>query len=114
MLQQLMYLAITIMLPVVVKYFTDLLRAKTAQTKYSQIIDIVANAVEETNQTYVDALKAAGKFDEVAQSEAMELSLTTAIDCLSDDLIKYINETQETIEEYITTLIESYIKKGKE
>lgn len=114
LIQYLAYAVITVSIPILTKYITNWLRAKTNETEYSDIAEIVISAVEETNQTYVDELKEAGNFTEEAQSIALNKSLTKAISLLSDDFKKLIHASSDSIEVYLTTLIESYIKSKKE
>ena len=113
LLHYLIYIVLTVSIPVLTKYFTDWLKEKTKENKFAEIGEIVANVVEETNQTYVDELKKAGEFTKEAQVTALNKSLTKAINLLSDDLKKLIIEYSGDLEGYLTTLIESYIKINK-
>lgn len=113
MLQYLIYVVLTVSIPVLTTYFTNWLKEKTNQTKFDEIAKIVTNVVEETNQTYVDSLKEAGKFTENEQAIALNKSLTKAVSLLSEDLKKLIMKHSSSIEDYLKTLIESYIKTSK-
>lgn len=113
LLQYLIYVVLTVSIPVLTKYATDWLKEKTKESKFAEIGEIVANVVEETNQTYVDELKEAGVFNEEAQTIALNKSLTKAINLLSDDLKKLILKYSGNVEGYLVTLIESYIKINK-
>lgn len=113
MLQYLIYVVLTVSIPVLTTYFTNWLKEKTNQTKFDEIAKIVTNVVEETNQTYVDSLKEAGKFTKDKQAIALNKSLTKAVSLLSDDLKKLIIKYSGNVENYLVTLIESYLHKGK-
>lgn len=53
----------------------------------------VFNAVSDVNQTYVDSLKEADKFDEAAQKRAFADALATAKKSLTDETILFIKQT---------------------
>lgn len=73
----------------------------------------VEQCVIATNQTYVESLKKAGKFDLDAQKEAFSRTLDAVLTILSDDAKKYIAETTGDLNVYLTNLIESSVSLNK-
>lgn len=112
------------LLGIAVKYFVAYVDAKmknlaAAQENemYAKYIDMlnstIQNAVITTNQTYVDALKADGKFDLEAQKAAFEKTFVAVMSVLSADAIKYFNELYGDAQLYITNLIEAEVSSNK-
>ena len=77
------------------------------------ITDTVVNCVIATNQTYVESLKADGKFDLEAQKVAFQKTLDAVLAVLSEDSKKYISTAFGDVETYLTTLIESAVNANK-
>lgn len=87
-----------------------------AATLLKSIVDITAMAVKTTYQTYVEALKAEGKFDENAQKEAMKKSKDAVIGQLSGEAKSFISDNFGDIGMWVENTIESVIydlKNGK-
>ena len=117
-------IAIVPLLGILVPYFIKWLQAKSAEIqakvdndtadKYIQMItDTVVNCVIATNQTYVESLKADGKFDLEAQKVAFQKTLDAVLAVLSEDSKKYISTAFGDVETYLTTLIESAVNANK-
>ena len=117
-------IAIIPLLGILVPYFIKWLQAKSAEIqakvdndtadKYIQMItDTVVNCVIATNQTYVESLKANGKFDLEAQKVAFQKTLDAVLAVLSEDSKKYISTAFGDVETYLTTLIESAVNANK-
>lgn len=82
--------------------------------KYTDMItSTVTDCVVAVNQTYVDALKKENAFTKEAQEEAFKMCYNNIIGLLSEDAKKYITETFGDLEIYLTTRIESLVKKAK-
>ena len=73
----------------------------------------IVNAVTATNQTYVDSLKAQGKFDIEAQKVALQKSYDTVISVLGADAQRYLNEAVGDLNTYIMTAIERQVNVNK-
>ena len=93
-LKELFFAVITAAVPVLTAYIVVLIRkvgenaaANTesiqAKTYITEAAEAIAAAVAATNQTYVDALKNAGKFDAEAQKEAAQKALTACLMSIS-------------------------------
>ena len=79
----------------------------------SMLTSTITDCVIATNQTYVDALKAEGKFDAEAQKKAFSLTCDAVLSILTDDAKEYLSESLGDLESYITSKIESQVKLQK-
>lgn len=76
--------------------------------------DTISACVLATNQTYVDTLKAQGKFDAEAQKEAFQKTADAVKTLLSEDAKMILSEAFGDLEVYITTQIEAAVKFNKQ
>ena len=82
--------------------------------KYLKMLDsTIEQCVIATNQTYVESLKAQGKFDAEAQKEAFRMTAAAVSTILSDEAKYYISCFVEDTEKYVEQKIESTINKNK-
>ena len=80
------------------------------EKKYIEMLDkTITDCVIATNQTFVDALKKAGTFDEEAQKQAFQLTYNAVMTILTADAQVYLNEAINDLNAYITTKIESQV-----
>ena len=84
-----------------------------AKTYITEAAEAIAAAVAATNQTYVDALKNAGKFDAEAQKEAAQKALAACLASISPAAQRFIESAYGDIKEYLTTKIEAEVRKQK-
>ena len=123
-LKELFFAVITAAVPVLTAYIVVLIRkvgenaaANTesiqAKTYITEATEAIAAAVAATNQTYVDALKNAGKFDAEAQKEAAQKALTACLQSISPAAQELIERAYGDIREYLTTRIEAEVRKQK-
>ena len=93
------------------------LKAQTDNELYHKYIDMleqtVINCVIATNQTYVDSLKAQGKFDLEAQKEAFNRTYNQVMLILADDVKEYLSSAVGDLNAYITNMIEAQVKENK-
>lgn len=86
----------------------------TTASKYIKMLsDTIISCVEATNQTYVDSLKAQGKFDEEAQKTAFSLTLNAVLAILGEEGQEYLTEIYGDLNVYITNKIEATVKQQK-
>ena len=94
------------------------IKAKTNNELYSKYIDMleqtIINCVIATNQTYVDALKAEGKFYAEAQKIAFQKTYDSVMTILSEDAKSYLNEAIGDLQTYIINQIEAQVNLNKE
>ncbi len=115
---------ITAAVPVLTAYIVVFIRkagenaaADTESVKAKRYIteaaEAIAAAVAATNQTYVDTLKNAGKFDAEAQKEAAQKALAACLASISPAAQSFIEAAYGDIREYLTTQIEAEVRKQK-
>ena len=75
----------------------------------SSLNETIKNAVSEVYQTYVEALKKDGMFDEAAQKEALNKALTTIKQNLPTDVMKWLQANYTDIDAYLKSQIEAVI-----
>ena len=123
-LKELFFAVITAAVPVLTAYIVVLIRkvgenaaANTesiqAKTYIMEAAEAIAAAVAATNQTYVDALKNAGKFDAEAQKQAAQKALAACLKSISPAAQEFIERAYGDIREYLTTRIEAEVRKQK-
>ena len=97
--------------------FTQWLNTKIKNDKGKVLMEratqIVLDAVRCVFQTYVEALKKSGGFDQKAQIYAFNLAKDTALKQLGDDAKEYISENYGDLQEWLKTEIEASINKLK-
>ena len=97
--------------------FTQWLNTKIKNDKGKALMEratqIVLDAVRCVFQTYVEALKKSGGFDQKAQIYAFNLAKDTALKQLGDDAKDYISENYGDLQEWFKTEIEASINKLK-
>ena len=124
-LQQIFELCVVPLLGILTTYLVKLIRKKNEELdakvskevskKYIDMLaDTITDCVVSTNQTYVDALKAANAFDKEAQKKAFELTYNKIMNVLTEDAKEYLTTVYGDLEIYITTKIESEVKSYKE
>lgn len=124
LLTQIFQVCIIPLLGILTKFLIDFLLAKRDEAKANtdsviaeKYIDMIYTTVSDcviaTNQTYVNSLKAAGTFDEVAQKEAFNKTLAAVLAILGDDAKEYIAQATGDVNTYLTQLIESEVNKNR-
>lgn len=82
--------------------------------KYVAMLAVtIENCVIATNQTYVESLKQAGKFDSEAQKTAFNMTKNAVMAILSDEAKKYLENAVGDLNEYITQQIEAAVNVNK-
>lgn len=121
---QIIQVCVIPLLGILTKYLVDYLTAKRdeinsktdseiAQKYTNMIYQTVVDCVIATNQTYVESLKKSGGFDEAAQKEAFNRTMSAVMAILSDDAKEYISEATGDLNTYLTQLIEAEVNKRK-
>lgn len=111
-------------IPIVAKYAVDAFKAwskeKTANAdnilvnKYlTEITDVVCQVVMCTSQTYVEALKAEGKFDAEAQKVAFNKTKANVLKLLTEEAKEFIAEAYGDIDLWLDTKIEQIVLMQK-
>lgn len=110
LLNAVIVVAITGVVPAVVQY----VREKISGSKIEEAVGIILDAVDWTNQTFADALRENGTFDEEKQKEALQMSLTAALSMMNDSMIKYLEKEFNDVEAWIVAKIEAACKVNKD
>lgn len=113
-MRDIFYVLLTVVSPVVLRCIAQLVSAKVESTRYADAVCAVWAAVEYVNQTFVDSLKAAGKFDEEAKMAAFVLAKDAALLSLSASAQKWLARGFADVDEWFTIQIESAVKGAKE
>ena len=112
------------LLGVLTMYIVKFIQVKSAEItnkvdndladKYIQMAAVtIENCVIATNQTYVEALKNAGKFDAEAQKTAFNMTKNAVMAILSDEAKRYLENAVGDLNEYITQQIEAAVNVNK-
>lgn len=124
MILEIFELCIIPLLGILVKYLVEYLSKKkeqieattdnTLKVKYtSMLLDTISECVIATNQTYVNELKALGKFDLEAQEIAFNKTYDNTMKILSEEAKEYLSQIYGDLELYIKQVIESETNKNK-
>lgn len=95
------------------KQVMDTMENETQKKYLSMLLDIVAECVAATNQTYVESLKKQGKFDEAAQKAAFHQTLYAVMAILPNGCKAVLEEAVGDLEKYIYNLIEAEVNRQK-
>ncbi len=79
----------------------------------SAVAEIIFNAVQCIQQTFVDDMKKAGKFDAEAAKQAKNKAMAIIKGQLTEELRKYITDNFGDMEEWLMNQIESVIHQLK-
>lgn len=123
-LMDVLFLVITVVLPVITRYVVVLVNAKIAEKtakledeNLKKYIDAATQAVSlavlTVQQTYTDAMKAAGKFDKEAAKIAKEMALEKAKSIITEESRKYVEMLYGDFESWIDQSIETLVRESK-
>ena len=112
------------LLALLVKYFCQFVNIKAEEMKektendtYKKYIDMlnatICTTVIATNQTYVEALKAQGKFDAEAQKTAFQMTYDAILKTLGTEAQQYLTEAVGDLNTYIKNAIEAQVNANK-
>ena len=86
---------------------------KKLQSLIKEGTDIILKSVDCVQQTYVDTIKNNNFFDEAAQREAFAMARDRALELLPAEIYQVIEYRYGSTEQFVETVIESYIAKSK-
>lgn len=126
-LNYILYVILTIILPVVATYLVNLIKSKIKEsdiifekTKNQNLEDLVKNALTDVmdavlyvNQTYVDSLKTSGSFNSDAQKIAFNKAYEKALYLISDSAKSAIEEIYGSFDKWLETKIEASVNIAK-
>ena len=92
-------------------------KSKTDNEEYEKYMTLLEKTITDcviaTNQTYVETLKAQGKFDALAQKEAFKKSADAVMLILTEDAKEYLSTAVGDLNTYITKKIEASVNVNK-
>lgn len=86
---------------------------ETASKYILMLTTTISDCVVATNQTFVDTLKAAGKFDKEAQDQAFQMTYNAVMDILTEDAKEYLNNFYGDLSLYLSKRIEAEVVANK-
>lgn len=92
-----------------IKLINSKIKNDTAAKLLTEATTVVTNAVRCVFQTYVESLKAEGKFDAQSQEIALKKARDIALSQLSETAKEYIKNNFGDINEWVNTQIEASI-----
>ena len=96
---------------------TDELQQKNDNELYDKYLDLlettIIDCVIATNQTYVDTLKAEGKFDVDAQKEAFKKTYEAVMQILTEDAKTYLMNALGDFDTFVNAKIEASVNTSK-
>lgn len=127
LLNYVLYVVLTLILPVALKYVIDLIKAEIKEssileeaTKNENISNLVKDALSDVmdavlyvNQTFVDTLKAKNEFTPEAWEEAKKKAYNAALLTISEESKKVINEIYGSFDQWLQLKIESSVSMAK-
>lgn len=127
MINYILYVVLTVILPVIAKYAIELIKTKIQESNIfmdathnedlSKIVESalsdVMDAVLYINQIYVDSLKSSGKFDKEAQEEAFNRAYAEAMNMISGEAKKVIEGLYGSFDKWLKIKIESSVNMAK-
>lgn len=127
MINYILYVVLTVILPVVATYVVNLIKVKIKEsniiadaTKNDNMTKIIEGALSDVmdavlyiNQIYVDALKSSGNFDNDAQKNAFNRAYVEAINMISDEAKKIIEQVYGSFDKWLKLKIETSVNVAK-
>ena len=115
---------ITVVLPVLVKYILDALKecslsysdkiaSEVTKDYLADISELIYQVTVYTTQTYVDELKAQGRFDKEAQDVAFDRTKTTVMALLNQEAKNFIFKVYGDVDLWLDTKIEQTVRETK-
>jgi hypothetical protein len=105
------------LLGLLTSYLIEYIKTKTKSAKLDKYVDMLNDTITEcvlaTKQTYVEALKKNGNFDEAAQKEAFEKTKQAVMNILSADAKEYLTTVYGDLNAYVNQKIESEVNLTK-
>lgn len=127
MINNVLYTILTAIVPVVAVFAVNFIKAKIKEsniieeaTKNETLSNLVKDALSDVmdavlyvNQVYTDALKSAGKFDKAAKEEAFNRAYIEAINMISNESKKAIEQLYGSFDKWLKLKIESSVNMAK-
>lgn len=113
-INDILYVLITVALPLVLRFVYQLVAEKVANSKYADAVDSIYAAVSYVNQTFVDGLKTAGSFGSDEAMQAYYMAQAAALDTMKASTYRWLEKTYDDLDIWLKVQIESAVKASKE
>ena len=127
MLNYILYVVLTVIMPVVAKYAVDLIKAKIKESNIieeatknenvsnliKEALDNVMDAVLYVNQTFTDTLKKKGEFNEEAWEEAKKKAYNAVLETISYESKNAVIMMYGSFDKWLQLKIESSVNLAK-
>lgn len=127
MINHILYTILTAIVPVITGFTVNLIRTKIKEStvieeaaKNEKISNLIKDALSDVmdavlyvNQIYTDSLKASGKFDQEAQEEAFNRTYVEALNMISEEAKKAIEQVYGSFDKWLQIKIESSVNVAK-
>ncbi|MDR2047439.1 MAG: hypothetical protein LBP79_06070 [Clostridiales bacterium] len=94
-------------------YINTKIKDEKLKTALTQAVELAEKSVDMIAQTYVDELKKKGEFDANTQTAALNYALENAKNLIAPEAATLIAANVGNLDDYLKTIIESYIKTNK-
>ena len=109
-----LYVVLTMLAPMALRFIWQLVSAKIADSKYAAAINDIYTAVDFVNQTFVDALKQQGNFDDEAKVYAFTKAKDAALEIMSASTKKWLEKSVVDLDTWLMVQIEAAVKGAKQ
>lgn len=127
MLNNILYILLTAILPILATYIVNLIKTKIKEsktieeaTKNEDMSNLVKDALSDVmdavlyvNQTLVDGLKSKGKFTKESWDEAFNMAYVEAMNMISDSAKEAIESMYGSFDKWLKLKIESSVNMAK-
>ena len=127
LIQYILYVVLTAILPVAAKYTVNLIQARIRESSFIEeaaktearsilikdALSDVMDAVLYVNQTFVDTLKTKGEFTESAWKEAKQKAYNAALLTVSEESKKAVAAVYGSFDNWLQLKIEASVKAAK-
>lgn len=99
------------------KFKRGQMEADAEKVKYQTYLENALNAiyksVKKVNQTFVDSLKAQGRFDATAQSQAFATAWDDAITLMGKEAVEFLMDKMDDFELWMEVQVEAAVNENK-
>ena len=127
-LNYILYIVLTSILPIVATYAVSLIKSKIKESniiaqaaKNEEMSNLIKDALSDVmdavlfiNQIYTESLTASGQIDQKAQEEAFNRAYAEAVNMISDEAKKAVEQLYGSFDKWLRLKIESSVKLAKE
>ena len=127
MIQYILYIVLTAILPVAAKYTVNFIQARIRESAFIEeaaktetrsilikdALSDVMDAVLYVNQTFVDTLKARGEFTQSAWEEAQQKAYNAALLSVSEESKKAVASVYGSFDNWLQLKIEASVQAAK-